>query len=226
MASNRMYMYLGVSSSRWWWLSSSFCAIFSALFVTISPSEVVALTLTTGQRIASRKTNTNTSFAADATAPIPTSGIPLSPISPPSNPKEKQLQLQELQPKIYKSLFDLPAVENWGTRQGWKEHHLKTLYKFIMNDFVQSSPLSLEQRLAQAGFPKRYATHLVTEFALNTCSIPRPLRKVKARFVQAQERQQNGDDANDAKAPRKGPMWKQIQEGVMKSSSSVEDDSK
>ncbi|OEU07547.1 hypothetical protein FRACYDRAFT_197453 [Fragilariopsis cylindrus CCMP1102] len=45
-----------------------------------------------------------------------------------------------------------------------------------MNDFNNnngSSPLSLEERLAQAEFPKRHATNLLTEFALNTCSILR-----------------------------------------------------
>lgn len=153
-------MYFG----RWWWLSS-----LCALLLTTSPSEVFALTLTTGQRIASRKTNKNASFAADA--PTPTSDTPL-PIDPPRNPQQNQMQMQ---PKKYKSLFDLPAVENWGTQQGLKEHHLKTLYKFVMNDFNNngSSPLSLEERLAQAGFPKRHATNLLTEFALNTCSILR-----------------------------------------------------
>ena len=155
-------MYFG----RWWWLSS-----LCALFLTTSPSEVFALTLTTGQRIASRKTNNNASFAAVA-APTPISDIPL-PIDPSRNPQQNQLQMQ---PKKYKSLFDLPAVENWGTQQGLKEHHLKTLYKFVMNDFNNnngSSPLSLEERLAQAEFPKRHATNLLTEFALHTCSILR-----------------------------------------------------
>jgi len=142
----------------------SLCTLLCALFLTTSPSEVFALTLTTGELIASRKTNKNASFAADAT---------------------EQMQLQ---PKKYKSLFDLPAVENWGTQQGLKEHHLKTLYKFVMNDFntddsnhrsnnehgSSSSPLlSLEERLARAGFPKRHATNLVAEFALTTCSILR-----------------------------------------------------
>uniref|UniRef100_A0A7S3QEW4 Scaffold protein Nfu/NifU N-terminal domain-containing protein n=1 Tax=Chaetoceros debilis TaxID=122233 RepID=A0A7S3QEW4_9STRA len=79
--------------------------------------------------------------------------------------------------------------------------------------------------LKQASFSSdKYAFDIAFE-------IKDALRKVKARVVQAQERQQNGNgnDANiDAnKAPRKGPMWKQIQEGVIKSSSSMEaDDSK
>ena len=73
--------------------------------------------------------------------------------------------------------------------------------------------------LKQASFSSRYAFDIAFE-------IKDALRKVKSRFVQAQERQQNGDGSNDAKAPRKGPMWKQIQEGVIKSGSSVEDDSK
>jgi len=72
--------------------------------------------------------------------------------------------------------------------------------------------------LKQASFSSKYAFDIAFE-------IKDALRKVKARFVQAQERQQNGDNANDANAPRKGPMWKQIQEGI-KSSSSAEDDSK
>jgi len=56
-----------------------------------------------------------------------------------------------------------------------KEHHLKTLYKFIMNDDndKNGSPLSLEERLVEAEFPKRHAANLLAEFSPNTCSILR-----------------------------------------------------
>ena len=69
--------------------------------------------------------------------------------------------------------------------------------------------------LKQASFSSKYAFDIAFE-------IQDALRKVQARIDQAQE--QSGDNYNDVEAPRKGPMWKQIQEGML-SSPSLEDNS-
>jgi len=68
--------------------------------------------------------------------------------------------------------------------------------------------------LKQASFSSKYAFDIAFE-------IQDALRKVQARIDQAQE--QSGDNYDDM-APRKGPMWKQIQEGML-SSPSLEDNS-
>jgi 23S rRNA (adenine2503-C2)-methyltransferase len=85
-----------------------------------------------------------------------------------------------------KSLFHLLDVEDWGTRNGLKEHHLKTLYRVLLNSppspFQQSESKMdmgsaktfkpLEERLMEAGFPKRHAANLLSQFGY-TCSIVR-----------------------------------------------------
>ena len=139
---------------------------FISFFITISWSRVTlmllstiaccvsdALTLTSGQRIPSRKRAANS----------------IQNIEYGDGGEDQRFNSQKL-----KSLFDLAAVEDWGVQQGLKEHHLETLYKVVMNSpipFTEILPeesllepepslqshISLEELLMKAGFPKRHA---------------------------------------------------------------------
>eukprot|EP00529_Nitzschia_sp_RCC80_P031635 CAMPEP_0113518330 /NCGR_PEP_ID=MMETSP0014_2-20120614/42823_1 /TAXON_ID=2857 /ORGANISM="Nitzschia sp." /LENGTH=367 /DNA_ID=CAMNT_0000415763 /DNA_START=12 /DNA_END=1112 /DNA_ORIENTATION=- /assembly_acc=CAM_ASM_000159 len=87
-----------------------------------------------------------------------------------------------------KSLFDVRAVEDWGSDNGLEEHHLKKLYKVLLGSppppFQQSELESntklgsgetykpLEKRLLEAGFPKRQASSMLSGFG-HTCSMVR-----------------------------------------------------
>lgn len=77
------------------------------------------------------------------------------------------------------SLFDLPSVELWGEMRGLKEHHLKLLYRVIMNTeglVPASNKCALNERLEEeltfAGFPKKHLHDLLYNFSI-TCSITR-----------------------------------------------------
>jgi 23S rRNA (adenine2503-C2)-methyltransferase len=67
-----------------------------------------------------------------------------------------------------KSLFNLPAVEEWASKRDLKEHHLKTLYKTVM---ASSQDDNLEQRLLDNSFPRQHAADLANEFQLCTSSL-------------------------------------------------------
>ena len=67
-----------------------------------------------------------------------------------------------------KSLFNLPAVEEWAEARDLKEYHLKALYKTVM---TTSQDDNLEQRLLDNGFPRRHAADLANEFQLCTSSL-------------------------------------------------------
>ena len=69
-----------------------------------------------------------------------------------------------------KSLFNLPAVEQFCEDRGLKEQHLKIVYKEVMN-MTCSQHDDLEQRLLDNSFPRRHAADLATEFKLCTSSI-------------------------------------------------------
>ncbi len=142
MASHICQPSRGTSCSRSLWLAY--------LLLMLASSD--ALSLTSGQRIASRlKERKNIIRNNISDREYDSSHKPLS-------------------------LFDLPAIENWGMQQGLKEHHLKTLYRVVMNSTLpmalSESGISLEDQLMKAGFPKRHTTNLLSHFAY-TCSIVR-----------------------------------------------------
>jgi len=67
------------------------------------------------------------------------------------------------------SLFNLPLVEKWATRQSLSEQHLKTLYRLLMNGGTTDD--TLYQSLCSSSFPKRQAKHLVKTFAQQTSKL-------------------------------------------------------
>mmetsp|Transcript_25470 Transcript_25470/g.45994 ORF Transcript_25470/g.45994 Transcript_25470/m.45994 type:complete len:396 (+) Transcript_25470:85-1272(+) len=67
-----------------------------------------------------------------------------------------------------KSLFNLPAVEQFCQERSLSEQHLKILYKTVM---TSSHHDELEQRLLDNSFPRGHAADLVTEFKLCTSSV-------------------------------------------------------
>ncbi len=126
--------------------------------------EVNSLTLTSGQRIRSRIVREEIGDVFGSDMAVVDSNLSSS--------------------KKFKSFFDLPSIEAWGAQRGLKEHHLKTLYRVIMNtpnplhvpttdnndlqkidDFIP-----LEDRLMNAGFPKQATKELLSEFTY-TCSV-------------------------------------------------------
>jgi adenine C2-methylase RlmN of 23S rRNA A2503 and tRNA A37 len=82
------------------------------------------------------------------------------------------------------SLFDVPSVELWGEMRDLKEHHLKLLYRVLMNTTVPIPENSdcalsendlkyrLQEDLTSAGFPKKHSQDLLSNFSI-TCSIKR-----------------------------------------------------
>lgn len=83
-----------------------------------------------------------------------------------------------------KSLLDLPAVEQWGAGNGLKEHHLKTLYRVIMNSTISQNQMShLKSKLQDLSFPRREISKLLSEFGF-LCSIHRIEKSIGgAKFV-------------------------------------------
>ena len=69
-----------------------------------------------------------------------------------------------------KSFFDLPLIEQWSTENGLKEHHLKSLYRVLMNPNAQADASYLLKQLHALSFPKKQLTSLLSEFSF-TCSI-------------------------------------------------------
>lgn len=149
-------------------ISISWSRVTLMLLSTIACCVSDALTLTSGQRIPSRKRAANS----------------IQNIEYGDGGEDQRFNSQKL-----KSLFDLSAVEDWGVQQGLKEHHLETLYKVVMNSpipFTEILPeesllepeqllqshMSLEERLMKAGFPKRHAMSINNAFGY-TCSIVR-----------------------------------------------------
>jgi adenine C2-methylase RlmN of 23S rRNA A2503 and tRNA A37 len=83
-----------------------------------------------------------------------------------------------------KSFFDLPAIEKFATDNDLKEHHLKGLYRVLMNaDRSTLERTVLEEQLHALSFPKKQISSLLSTFSL-TCSIQR-IEKSKggAKFV-------------------------------------------
>ena len=91
-----------------------------------------------------------------------------------------------------RSLLDLPAVEQWASQHGLKEHHLKTIYRILLQtppptilqlqlqrggevvgstsgDAVVACRSSLQERFVQASFPSKLAAQLLQDFDL--CSL-------------------------------------------------------
>lgn len=81
------------------------------------------------------------------------------------------------------TLFDLPAVEQWASRHGLREHHLKTLYRILLRsnhggsnsssthdgEESYSRLLSLfQEQLVEASFPKQLAAQLLRDFDLGS----------------------------------------------------------
>ena len=126
-----------------------------------------ALTLTAGQRIAPLL------LPREAEATI-------------SSTTQQQQQPQR------RSLLDLPAVEQWASQHGLKEHHLKTIYRILLQTPPPTLQLqqrggevgsgsgdavvlgctrssSLQERLVQASVPSKLAAQLLQDFDL--CSL-------------------------------------------------------
>ena len=77
------------------------------------------------------------------------------------------------------SFLDLPAIEQWGTENGLKEHHLKSLYRVIMH----SPNCNFEEQLQALSFPKTQISTLLSEFDF-TCSIHKVQKSIGgAKFV-------------------------------------------
>lgn len=121
--------------------------IVSLIVLSIDRS-AFSLTLTSGERIASRRAN-DRCINHKAQTPGP------------------------------KSLLDLPAIERWGTENGLKEHHLKSLYRVIMH----SPNYNFEEQLQALSFPKTQISTLLSEFDF-TCSIQKVQKSIGgAKFV-------------------------------------------
>ena len=77
-------------------------------------------------------------------------------------------------PQTRESLWNLPAVEQWASERGLKEHHLKCIYPLLLQ-----LPLTNENEarqllydgLLQRSFPKQCANDLLAAFRPLTCKI-------------------------------------------------------
>lgn len=131
-------------------------ALLLLTFVDVTSS----LTLTSGQRIAPRKSPTK-SVAEN----LPTEDVEITSLSS--------------QNCIPQSFFDLPSVEKWGEENGLKQHHLKTIYRVVMKSsstFMSNEKDStannifLEDKLRALDFPKKHIPSLLSKFTY-TCTI-------------------------------------------------------
>ena len=119
-----------------WTSNKLFCmamtvAVYSnAIFIMFFAYPSNCLTLTPGQRIPSRKPRTS---KLKSKSNLPTTTLLKDDNLATLTPNIQEGGVQEKSQKNAKSLFDLPAVENWGMQNGLKEHHLKTLYRIVMN---------------------------------------------------------------------------------------------
>ena len=69
-----------------------------------------------------------------------------------------------------KSFFDLPLIEQWSSENDLKEHHMKSLYRVLMNSNRQADVSHLSKQLQALSFPKKQLSALLSEFSF-TCSI-------------------------------------------------------
>lgn len=109
-----------------------------------------------------------------------------------------------------KSIWNLPALEDWATRRGLKEHHLKSIYPSLLDLPLtqQHADVSMEQlyhKLVQNSFPKRHAQNLVDNFLPITCSIRQVLQDANPPATAQQDTPQAtviSDDTSTAFATR------------------------
>lgn len=122
-----------------------------------------ALTLAGGQRIAPRNTG---SITPSTTTPCSSSSdyearMKLLVTVPTTMQQQQEQQQQERDcqpssatlPYSYKSLFDLPRVEQWADERGLTEHHLKTIYHVVMQQQQQQLHAQLQQSQSQSQSP-------------------------------------------------------------------------
>jgi 23S rRNA (adenine2503-C2)-methyltransferase len=84
-------------------------------------------------------------------------------------PRSKQTK-QDSRPGITKSFFDLPAIERWGEENGLTEHHLKSIYRVVMNQSNNEEPMLMGDKLQALSFPRKHIPTLLSEFGF-TCNI-------------------------------------------------------
>ena len=144
---------------------------YLAIIFSSSSSSSRALVLKAGERIPSLHSSRKDHATTSSFRPFPITDI--------YGVDDAHIQTAK------KSLFNVRAVEDWGSNNGLQEHHLKKLYKVILDSppppFPQSesesntkleSMESLEKRLVEAGFPRRQASILLSDFGY-TCSMVR-----------------------------------------------------
>jgi len=123
-----------------------------------------ALTLTAGQRIAPRARASASVLVDSSTTSTPneqrsTGTTTASTVTTTDDSGTRR-----------KSLWDLPAVEEWASQHDLKEHHLKALYRALLLQRATTSDdaaaASLQAALLRASFPQRQAAELLSQFAV------------------------------------------------------------